>query len=246
MEKISLPLHSQQALLTIGTHLKYPKSINGHSRISSRCSVGLDGSVPAQPMLCRTGHRKACVLLNACAYSLVSAWFLTNLSAGDGTALALFWDALPCSFFSEHCAFSPQTCWSLCQLLLWGCCCSKTTGEPKAGEPRALKSGRPGSGSGYGDSLWLTMRVRRSICPHLPSSQPSVPLSSATFFPLPIASAQRSVLHYLQQIMLLSWSSPENYYPLWDEIRKHRKIFTTKYLFLVGNSIRNRLNILKV
>lgn len=29
MEKISLPLHSQQALLTIGTHLKYPKASMG-------------------------------------------------------------------------------------------------------------------------------------------------------------------------------------------------------------------------
>lgn len=55
--------------------------------------------------------------------------------------------------------------------------------------------------------------VHRSVCPHLPPSWSSVPLSSATFFPLPIASAHRSVLCYLQQMMLLFWIPPEHYYP---------------------------------
>lgn len=93
MEKISLPLHSQQTLLTIrsiSNNLisQTPQSVSWHSRISSRCSVALSGYVPAQSVLCRTGQKKhVWSLMHVQHYSIGSVWFLTNLSAGDGVRL---------------------------------------------------------------------------------------------------------------------------------------------------------------
>lgn len=78
MGKISLPLHSQQTLLTIrsiSNNLisQTPQSASWHSRISSRCSVALSGYVPAQSVLCRTGQKKhVCSLMHVQHYSIGS------------------------------------------------------------------------------------------------------------------------------------------------------------------------------
>lgn len=109
------------------------------------------------------GRKKAWVFFNACAYSLVSVWFLTNLSAGDGVQ---FWHCFgmycPVVFsLSTLCAFSPQMCWSVCQLLLWGYCCSNR---------------RPGSG--HGD--WsVTYHQRHEE--YLSSSASSMVLGTSVF-----------------------------------------------------------------
>lgn len=62
--------------------------------------------------------------------------------------------ALRCTaleLFSEHCAVSSQTCWSVCQPLLWGCCCSnRTTGD----QDQAMESG-----------LWVTSEAGVSSPP---------------------------------------------------------------------------------
>lgn len=79
-----------------------PQSINGHSRISSRCSVGLDGSVPAPPVLCRTGQRKTCVFLNAVLILLL----VFDSSQTSVLVMVQLWHC-----FEMHCpvVFSPST-----------------------------------------------------------------------------------------------------------------------------------------
>lgn len=232
METISLPPHSQQALLSIGTYLKYPKVslVIQESAIGGKWDWTITYRCSQCHWLCRTGQRQAS-LIHVLIFLLAFDFWQTSMLV----MVYVFWLC-----FGMHCPvlFSLSTVlFPHQQTGVWVSLC-------------------------YGAVATLTqqretrIRLSRLAC-DLSSEAGWVSVLTCLIHGPQYLCLLPLVSHYLLQMLTglccIIWSrSCYSFGPLLsitihNEMRlgNTEKFLSTKYLFLVGNNIRNRLNILK-
>lgn len=144
----------------------------------------------------------------------------------------LLWGALLSISFSEHQAFFPTT---------------KLGHEPSLGHaagcfPNTARRGQHQAGQTVHSLCTCQQRQHEMRGLHLPPPWPSVPLPAAACSPQPPAGLccifwSRSCYSFGPLLSITTYSGMR--------LGNTEKFLSTKYLFLVGNNIRNRVNIWK-
>lgn len=220
METISSPLHSQQAHLSIGMYLKHPKvSLVIHESVARVCRTGQLHTTAVSATGCWAGQTS---FLNTCAYFLLGVWFLTSNNVDVVTHLAntlLLGGTAPCFLWALY--FFPISSWSRSQtfpLCLFISLTQLLEARIRAG---ALL---------HALSIWgrrRTMASRTSAVCHCLLQLPAALCR--------ISGAERVALSDLSPVLLL----------LEMRLGNTEKFLSAKYLFFIGNNIRNRVNIWK-